>query len=116
MAWEMKPDTGDGVLFWEENKRNERGPDIRGNMTLDVGLLRLLVAEAKAGRPIKIDLAGWNRTTRTGNPMLSLTAQMPREKTAAPQQTRPAAPPVQQRAPAPVVQMRPSLDESDIPF
>lgn len=114
MPYEIKPDTGDGVLFWVDSKTNERGPDCRGNITFDVGLLRWLVAQAKAGKELKVDIAGWNRSSRTGKQFLSVLAQVPREPPPGGFAPRPA-PPVQQPVRPPPRAVQP-LEDDEIPF
>lgn len=127
MAWEPKPDSGDGVLFWEEQKRSERAPDARGNITLSPGLLRLLADAARDGKELKVEVSGWSKTSqRSGKQFLSLLIQMPRSRDAqlgqAPGQGQPMAPrppaavvPLPAR-PAPAAPPRSAIDEDSIPF
>lgn len=78
--WERKPNTGDGVLFWEDEKKSDRAPDAKGSAVLDVGMLKLLIEQAKAGQEIKIEISAWNRKTRAGKDMMSLSLQMPYQR------------------------------------
>lgn len=113
--WEIKPDTGDGILFWQEEKTSDRAPDARGSITFDKGLLRLLLEEHKAGRELKVEVSGWNRMSRNGKPFTSMSVQMPRQRdaNAAPRQVGPPTP--APRAPLRAVPPRDDLDD-EIPF
>lgn len=71
MTYEVQDMTGS--IFEEKSKRNEKAPDWRG--TVKIG-----------GRTLEI--AGWARTTRNGDPWLSLKFSEPRQRQDAPKETR----------------------------
>ena len=50
-----------GILNWIKDKKSDKAPDCRINMTLDADTLDAII---KAGG--KMQLAGWNRQGRTG--------------------------------------------------
>lgn len=51
-----------GVLFPERDKKNEKGPDYRGKC----------VVNGKA-----LEIAGWKKQSKNGNPYLSISFQPP---------------------------------------
>ena len=78
MAYEIKD--GQGSLFRNKKKTNERAPDMNGDVKLDGKMYRI---------------AGWTRTTQTGDKWLSLSIQ--------PKEDRPDA-------------SQPMAAEEDLPF
>lgn len=66
-----------GVLFLQNNKRSPKAPDYSGNLELSKEVFKYLLDEAKAGRPIKMDLAGWAKQTKAGRMFLSIVANKP---------------------------------------
>lgn len=62
--FEARP--GSGVLFHQSDKKNERGPDYKGNIVLD--------ADYKRGETIKV--AGWRKSTPKGH-LISLMVEAP---------------------------------------
>ena len=69
-----------GALFRNDRDSNPKAPAWRGDIELDADLLRALVGVAKEGKPIKIQLAGWEKETKAGATFISVKAEMPREK------------------------------------
>jgi len=53
---------GKGVMYFEENKEHERGPDFKGFIVLEM--------DYKAGEKLK--LAAWMKPTSRGNNLISL--------------------------------------------
>ena len=66
-----------GALFLQTNKRSEKAPDYSGNLEISKELFKYLLEEAKAGRPIKMDLAGWKKQSKSGTMFLSIVANKP---------------------------------------
>ena len=66
-----------GALFLQTNKRSEKAPDYSGNLEISKELFKYLLEEAKAGRPIKMDLAGWKKQSKSGTTFLSIVANKP---------------------------------------
>jgi len=69
-----------GALFKNTRATNPKAPQFEGDVELDADLLRSLVANAKAGKPIKLRLAGWTKPMRNGGDFVSLKASIPQEK------------------------------------
>ena len=70
MAFTNKP--GQGAIFKNEKKGNDKAPDYRGSINID-------------GKDWEI--AGWVRPTKTGDNFLSLTAKEPYNKGGAVEQS-----------------------------
>lgn len=68
-----------GALFKNTRATNPKAPQHEGDIEIDADLLRALVGNAKAGKPIKIRLAGWVKDGRNGE-FISLKASIPQEK------------------------------------
>ncbi len=68
-----------GALFKQRDKRSDKAPDWKGDVTYN---------------GVKMGIAAWERTTRNGDTFLSVKLEPYREKTDAParQPDRPAAP------------------------
>ena len=66
-----------GALFLQTNKRSEKAPDYSGNLEISKELFKYLLEEAKAGRPIKMDLAGRKKQSKSGTTFLSIVANKP---------------------------------------
>ena len=66
-----------GALFLQANKRSEKAPDYSGNLEISKELFKYLLDEAKAGRPIKMDLAGWKKQSKSGATFLSIVGNKP---------------------------------------
>lgn len=88
-----------GAFFKNTRSTNDRAPQWEGDIELDADLLRGLVANAKAGKPIKIRLAGWVKETKKGDEFISMKGSLPMEK-----KPEPKASPVG------------SYDDDEIPF
>lgn len=69
-----------GVLFINKKKTTDRQPDYTGNLEISRELLGELVAAAKAGKEIKMDISGWKKQSKAGNNFLSIVAKKPYEK------------------------------------
>ena len=61
-----------GALFKNARKTSDKHPDMTGNIELGEDLLRELLALAKAGKPIKVDVSAWSKATKAGDKFLSL--------------------------------------------
>jgi uncharacterized protein (DUF736 family) len=73
MTFVPKPNTGS--LWANDRKTSENHPDLRGEVVIDRKLLADLMA--KGENPVKIALAGWNKTTVNGRDYVSLVASEP---------------------------------------
>ena len=69
-----------GVLWVNRRKTTDRHPDMTGSIEMDRDLLQELINQAKAGKPIKIDVSGWKKKTQKGEGFLSLTVKKAWEK------------------------------------
>jgi hypothetical protein len=58
MAFIPKPNTG---TLWPNNKSTPNHPDLRGDLHLDVDLLRKLIRETGDSGMIRISVAGWKK-------------------------------------------------------
>lgn len=73
MAYIPKPNTGS---FWANDKKtSDNHPDFKGDVFMDKHLLLDLIA--KGEDPVKISIAGWNRTSTTGREYISVVASEP---------------------------------------
>ena len=69
------PQPTPGSLWANDRKTAENHPDLRGEIVVDKQLLVDLIA--KGENPVKIALAGWNKTTINGRDYVSLVASEP---------------------------------------
>ena len=98
MTFIPKPNTGS--LWHNDRKTADNHPDLRGEIVVDKQLLVDLIA--KGENPVKIALAGWNKTTINGRDYVSLVASEPF---------------VPQKKPEPVQEKIEEVgDDSDVPF
>lgn len=63
-----------GALFSNTVKKNPKAPDYRGDVLLDLAALGV-----GQGR-VKLNLAGWKKTSQKGTNFLSLQVSIPRER------------------------------------
>lgn len=68
-----KPNTG--TVFANDKKTADNQPDYRGDIVLGPELVSELAALVNAGKPAKLDLAGWKKLTKAGKTFISLKAQ-----------------------------------------
>ena len=61
-----------GALFVNDRKQSDKAPDWKGDVELSVNLLKHLTDQAKAGRPAKVSIAGWNRAAKNGATFIGL--------------------------------------------
>lgn len=67
------PDRPGGALFTNEKKVRPAQPDFEGYVVLDPALMPALHDLWQAGKPMKIDLAGWKKTAQaSGKTFLSV--------------------------------------------
>jgi hypothetical protein len=70
-----------GVLFQNNRKQGERQPDYTGNLAFDPDVVMDLYNQLQSGiEQPKVELASWRKTSRNGNPFLSLKASIPYER------------------------------------
>jgi uncharacterized protein (DUF736 family) len=70
-----------GALFTNNNKTSDKAPDFKGDIELDSELVGQLAAAMRDGKPMKLDLAGWRRTSSKGTTFLSVKVSKPYERT-----------------------------------
>jgi len=73
-----------GALFRNNRDDHPKAPQWKGDIELDADLLRVLVEKAKARQPIKLSIAGWEKESPKAGTFISLKADKPYEKQAAP--------------------------------
>jgi len=61
-----------GVLFTSTNKRNERAPDMNGNIKFDKAYLIEMIGAAKGRDEVTIKLDGWVKRDKNNNRMVSI--------------------------------------------
>lgn len=69
-----------GALFTNTRKTSDKHPDYTGSLEISMDVLKVLVEQAKSGQPIKMDIAGWKKTSKAGKSFLSILANKPYEK------------------------------------
>lgn len=81
--------TDSGILF-ANKKQSDKAPDFKGEVELSAEVVKYLIDNLKGGKPAKLDLAGWHRTSAKGTQFISLKASKPYVRDGAPA-NRPAA-------------------------
>jgi len=71
-----------GALFPNKNKTSDAHPNVRGNVKIERGLLKELMAESD-GELIEIEISGWTKEFKGGK-FLSLKVAKPYKRDAAP--------------------------------
>lgn len=71
-----------GALFPNKNKTSDAQPNVRGNVKIERGLLKELMAESD-GELIEIEISGWKKEFKGGK-FLSLKVAKPYKRDAAP--------------------------------
>ena len=61
-----------GALFTSLNKRNEKAPDMNGNMKFDKAYLMEMIDKAKGEDAVTIKLDGWVKRDKNNNRMVSM--------------------------------------------
>lgn len=61
-----------GALFTSLNKRNEKAPDMNGNMKFDKAYLMEMINKAEGSDEVTIKLDGWVKRDKNNNRMVSL--------------------------------------------
>lgn len=95
----------EGVFFINNDKQIEKHPDYRGNIVVSPDQIRMLIEMSKAGLEPKLQIAGWNRTSKTDQyyMYISTEAYMKQEQQPyPPQQVQQGAPPQVTQPPAPM--------------
>lgn len=75
--------TDSGILFANQ-KQSEKAPDFKGDIEFSAEVVKYLVDNLKAGKPAKLDLAGWHRKSAKGTQFISLKASKPYVREGAP--------------------------------
>jgi uncharacterized protein (DUF736 family) len=68
--YQAKPNSGS--LFANDKKEKDTHPDFKGDMVLGPELVAEIAALVNAGKPAKVQVAGWKKTTKNGKVFLSL--------------------------------------------
>ena len=71
-----------GALFPNKNKTSDAQPNVRGNVKVERGLLKELMAESD-GELIELEISGWTKEFKGGK-FLSLKVAKPYKRDAAP--------------------------------
>jgi hypothetical protein len=71
-----------GALFPNKNKTSDAHPNVRGNVKIERGLLKELMAESD-GELIELEISGWTKEFKGGK-FLSLKVAKPYKRDAAP--------------------------------
>lgn len=61
-----------GAIFTAKNRRNDKAPDMFGNIEIEKDLLMTMLKEAAGQTSVKIKLDGWRKKDKEGHPMVSL--------------------------------------------
>lgn len=61
-----------GVLWTSTQKRNDRAPDMYGDINIDIDLLLELVEAVQGEASVKIKIDGWRKKDKNGNAMVSI--------------------------------------------
>lgn len=69
-----------GALFVNDRKQSDKHPDYTGTLEISMDVLKVLVEQAKSNQPIKMDMAGWKKTSKAGKSFLSIRADKPYKK------------------------------------
>ena len=96
-------DTDTGILNEWKTKRNPKGPDFSGSLTVGQSTLRGLIEMHKSGKPAKLRVAGWNRTSKKGNPFISVKVEVATEDQRGGQYAQKSAAPPAPPASAPII-------------
>jgi hypothetical protein len=86
MAFIPRPNTG--TLWPNDRKSSDNHPDVRGDLSLDRGLLQGLLRKTDDDL-IKISVSGWNKTI-AGKDCISIAASEPYVKKEEPTYKKPA--------------------------
>lgn len=65
-----------GTLFTRD-KKNPKAADYGGDMTIDAEVLQYLLAKARNGEEVKLELSGWRRQGRNNTNFISLKVDIP---------------------------------------
>ena len=70
-----------GSLFTQKEKRSEKSPDYSGGLTLEMEVLDDLIKQKEEGilEP-KMNLVGWKKVSKAGNPYLRIIANIERDR------------------------------------
>jgi len=68
-----------GALFHKEVEGGSKRPNVSGRITLGKDLLKELIDAVKAGNDAVINVAGWDKVSKSGTPFISLTVSGPSE-------------------------------------
>jgi hypothetical protein len=55
-----------GALFLNSDKAGEKHPDLRGHLHITPEQIQMLIAMGQAGGDVKLQVAGWQRTSQAG--------------------------------------------------
>jgi len=64
--------TNTGALFTSINKRNDRAPDMNGNIKFDKAYLMEMIDKAEGEDSVTIKLDGWIKRDKNNNRMVSM--------------------------------------------
>ena len=64
--------TNTGALFTSLNKRNDKAPDMNGNIKFDKAYLMDMIDKAKGSDEVIIKIDGWVKRDKNNNRMVSM--------------------------------------------
>jgi hypothetical protein len=74
MPYELKP--GQGQLFRNHEKKEDRHPNVKGNAMLDASAVRQYLAEHPDATTIPLELAAWTKESDRAGKWLSLSVKL----------------------------------------
>lgn len=77
---EREPESDAWGSFFPREKKGENWPDFTGNIVFSGALLRHMVDLYKAGKLVKVDMAGWRKTGNKGGDYVRFKLQELRER------------------------------------
>ena len=77
MAEKQWDNSNSGALFFQDVDEGSKRPSISGKITLSRDVLKELVGMLTDGKEPYIDVAGWNRTSKTGKEFISVVIKPP---------------------------------------
>lgn len=69
--------TNSGALFIRDNEEGSKRPSITGRITVGKNVVKQLVDALSEGSECFIELAGWEKTAKSGSPFISVVIKGP---------------------------------------
>jgi hypothetical protein len=68
---------GSGGALFVRDKKTAKAPDYGGDFVLEGPELEYVLAKARAGEPVKLEMSGWKRMGRNNTTFISTQVQLP---------------------------------------